>query len=49
MLEVLGGGNREADSEKVDGKVAYSKDVDSGKAVNKKVREFLADFALSIF
>ena len=48
FLEVLGGGNREADSKVVDSKVAYSKDIGSGKASNKKVSGFLADFALSL-
>jgi hypothetical protein len=48
FLEVLGGGNREADSKVVDSKVAYSKDVGSGKASSKKVSGFLADFALSL-
>ena len=43
FLEVLGGGSREADS-----KVAYGKDVGSGKASSKKVSGFLADFALSL-
>ena len=49
LLEALGGGSREADSEEADGeetdsKVVYSKDTGS-----KKVCGFLADFALSIF
>jgi len=34
----------EADSEETDGKVVYGKDIGS-----KRVRGFLADFALSIF
>ena len=49
FLKVLNGSSREADSEEADGKVAYSKDIGSGKAVSKKARGFLADFALSIF
>ena len=49
FLEVLGGSSREADSEEADGKVAHSKDIGSGKAISKKVRRFLADFALLIF
>jgi hypothetical protein len=49
LLEVLGSGSREADSEEVDGKVVYGKDVGNGKAGSEKVRGFLADFALSIF
>ena len=54
FLEVLGGSSREADGEKadskvVDDKVAYSKDIGSGKAVSEEVRGFLADFALYIF
>ena len=49
FLEVLDSGGREADSKVVDGKVAYSKDTGSGKAVSEKVRGFLADFALYIF
>ena len=49
FLEVLGSGSREADGKVVYGKVAYSKDAGSGKAVSKKVRGFLADFALFIF
>ena len=32
----------------MDGKVAYGKDVGSGKASSKKVSRFLADFALSL-
>jgi len=49
LLKVLGGGSREVDSEEADGeetngKVVYSKDIGS-----KKVRGFLADFALFIF
>ena len=49
LLEVLGGGSKEADSEEADGeetngKVVYGKDIGS-----KKVRGFLADFTLSIF
>jgi len=32
----------------VDGKVAYSKDIDSGKAGSKKVGGLSADFALSL-
>jgi hypothetical protein len=32
----------------VDGKVAYSKDIGSGKVSSKKVSGFLADFALSL-
>jgi len=32
----------------VDSKVAYSKDVGSGKASSEKVSGFLADFALSL-
>ena len=49
FLEVLGGGSREVDSKEVDGKVVYSKDVGSGKAVSEKVYGFLADFILFIF
>jgi len=33
----------------VDGKVVHGKDTGKGKAGSKKVRGFLADFALSIF
>jgi hypothetical protein len=36
------------DSKVVDSKVAYSKDMGSGKASSKKVSGFLADFALSL-
>jgi len=32
----------------VDGKVAYGKDIGSGKASSEKVSRFLADFALSL-
>ena len=32
----------------MDGKVAYGKDIGSGKASSKKVGGFLADFALSL-
>ena len=32
----------------MDGKVAYSKDVGSGKAGSEKIGGFLADFALSL-
>jgi len=54
LLEVLGGGSREADGKEVDGKeidgkVVYGKDVGNGKAGCKKVRGFLADSTLSIF
>ena len=54
FLEVLGGGNRGANSKKVDSKVvnskaAYSKDIGSGKAASEKVYEFSADSALYIF
>ena len=49
FLKVLGGSSREADSKEVDSKVAYSKDIGSGKAVSKKVCRFLADFTLFIF
>ena len=49
FLEVLGSSSKEADGEEADGKVAYSKDIGSGKAVSEKVRGFLADFALFIF
>jgi hypothetical protein len=48
FLEALGSSSGEADSKVVDGKVAYSKDVGSGKASSKKVSGFLADFALSL-
>ena len=41
FLEVLGGGSREADS-----KVAYGKDIGSGKASSEKVSGFSVDFAL---
>jgi len=49
LLKALGGGSREADSKEADsketnGKVVHGKDIGS-----KKVRGFLADFALSIF
>jgi hypothetical protein len=37
------------DGKVVDGKVAYSKDLGSRKAVSEKVRGFLVDFTLSIF
>ena len=46
FLEALGGGNREADSKVADSKVAYGKDIGSGKASSEKVSGFLADFAL---
>jgi len=36
LLEVLGGGYREVDSKVADGKVAYSKDIGSGKASSKR-------------
>ena|SRR3984957_8058953 len=54
LLEVLGSNSREVDSKKVDSKginskVVYSKDIGNGKADSKKVRGFLADFALFIF
>jgi hypothetical protein len=48
FLEALGSGSREADSKVVDSKVAYSKDIGSGKASSEKVSEFLADFTLSL-
>ena len=48
FLKVLGGSSREVDSKVVDGKVAYSKDIGSGKASSKKVSGFLVDFALSL-
>jgi hypothetical protein len=48
FLEVLGGSSREADGKVVDSKVAYSKDIGSGKASSKKVSRFLADFTLSL-
>ena len=37
------------DGEETNSKVVYSKDIGNGKAGSKKVRGFLADFALSIF
>jgi len=54
LLEALGGGSRKADSKEVnseetDYKVVHGKDIGNGKAGSKKVRRFLADFALSIF
>jgi len=54
LLEVLGGGSREADGEEADGgeasgRVAYGKDIGNRKAGSKKVRGFLADFTLFIF
>ena len=48
FLEVLGSGSREVDSKVADSKVAYGKDIGSGKASSKKVSGFLADFALSL-
>jgi hypothetical protein len=48
FLEVLGSSSREADSKVVDSKVAYGKDVGSGKASSKKVSGFLVDFTLSL-
>jgi hypothetical protein len=36
------------DSKVVDSKVAYSKDIGSGKASSEKVSRFLADFTLSL-
>jgi hypothetical protein len=48
FLKVLGGGSREVDSKVVDSKVAYGKDIGSGKASGEKVSGFLADFALSL-
>jgi hypothetical protein len=49
FLEVLGGSSREADGKEADSKVAYGKDVGSGKVVSEEARGFLADFALSMF
>ena len=54
FLKILGGNNKEADSEEADSKVVYSKvahgkDIGSGKAVSEKVCGFSADFTLSIF
>jgi len=37
------------DGEEINSKVVYNKDVGNGKASSKKVRGFLADFALFIF
>jgi len=48
FLEALGGGSREVDGKVADSKVAYSKDIGSGKASSKKVSGFLVDFALSL-
>ena len=36
------------DSKVVDGKVAYSKDIGSGKVSSEKVSGFLVDFTLSL-
>ena len=44
----MGGGSKEADIKEVNSKVAYSKNVGSGKVSSKKVSGFLADFALSL-
>ena len=44
----MGGGNGEVDGKVVDSKVAYGKDVGSGKASSKKVSGFLVDFTLSL-
>jgi hypothetical protein len=53
FLEALGSSgeadSREADDKVVNSKVVYGKDIGSGKAVSKKMRRVLADFALSIF
>jgi len=54
LLEALGSGNREADSEEADSKetnskVVHGKDIGNGKAGSKKVHGFLVDFALFIF
>jgi len=49
LLEVLGSAGREADGEETNSKVVYGKDIGNRKAGSKKVRGFLADFALSIF
>jgi len=49
LLEALGSSSREADGKETNGKVVHGKDVGNGKAGSKKVRGFLADFALSIF
>jgi len=49
FLEALGGGSREVDSEEVDGKVVYGKDIGNGKAGSEEVRGFLVDFTLFIF
>jgi hypothetical protein len=46
FLEALGSSSREADSKVVDSKVAYGKDIGSGKVSSKKVSGFSADFAL---
>jgi len=49
LLEALGGGSREADGKEADGEETNGKVVYSKDAGNKKVRGFLADFALFIF
>jgi hypothetical protein len=54
LLEALGGGSKEANSEEADGeetnsKVVHGKDIGNGKTSSEKMRGFLADFALSIF
>ena len=48
FLKALGGGNGEVDGKVVDSKVAYGKDVGSGKEFSEKVSGFSADFALSL-
>ena len=46
FLEVLGGGSGEVDNKIVNGKVAYGKNIGSGKVFSEKVSKFLVDFAL---
>ena len=40
---------KEVDNDGTNGKVVYSKDIGNRKVGSKKVRKFLADFALFIF
>ena len=46
FLKVLSSGNKEVDSKVVNNKVAYSKDIGSGKVSSKKVGRLSADFVL---
>jgi hypothetical protein len=48
FLEVLGGGNEKADSKVINSKVAYSKNIGSGKVFSEKISGYLVDFTLSL-